>query len=79
MATVYTAGNPPTRCPNGHPLVGGQVVVNYVRCKCDNAPYRGHRYWTCRVCGERIIGDGHTDDSKMDVLPPPDALLLGED
>ena len=38
----------PERCANGHPLVGGQVLVGTQHCDC----MRTHRTHTCRLCGD---------------------------
>ena len=38
----------PKRCPNGHPLRGGLVLVGTQHCDC----MRTHRTHTCGVCGD---------------------------
>jgi hypothetical protein len=40
----------PERCPNGHELRGGQVLVGTLHCDC----MRTHRTHTCRVCGHDV-------------------------
>jgi len=64
---VYTAADPPRACRNGHPLGPYQVHVNFWHCECDRVKPRsiGHLSWRCRTCDDRIIGDGHTDDSRL--------------
>jgi len=41
--------HPPTRCPNGHPLGPGQVLVGHQAClgHCG-----GHTTWTCLTCDQ---------------------------
>lgn len=37
----------PRECPNGHPLVGGKVLVGSHVCSCEIHHHRTHR---CREC-----------------------------
>ena len=37
----------PSRCPNGHTLTGGKVLVGSHVCSCDATHHRTHR---CRTC-----------------------------
>jgi hypothetical protein len=64
---VYTASSPPRRCRNGHELGPNKVLVNFAHCECDRVKPKsiGHLYWRCNTCGDRIVGDGHSDDSKL--------------
>jgi hypothetical protein len=43
----------PTRCLNGHPLGGGQVLVGHQACQDGPG---GHTTWTCRTCDETVYG-----------------------
>jgi len=45
--------HPPTRCPNGHRLGAGQVLVGQQAClgHCG-----GHTTWTCRACDATVYG-----------------------
>jgi hypothetical protein len=45
--------HPPTRCPNGHQLGAGQVLVGQQAClgHCG-----GHTTWTCRACDATVYG-----------------------
>jgi hypothetical protein len=45
--------HPPTRCPNGHPLGAGQVLVGHQACLGHGG---GHTTWTCRACDETVYG-----------------------
>jgi hypothetical protein len=59
---VYTDADPPRACRNGHRYGPGRILLGTVLCDCAGPPRGEHRHWTCRVCGDLIIGDGHTDD-----------------
>ena len=39
----------PTRCPNGHTLGAGQVLVGHQACLGHGG---GHTTWTCRTCDQ---------------------------
>jgi hypothetical protein len=39
---------PPTRCPHGHPLGPGQVLVGHVACQGHGGG--GHTIWHCLTC-----------------------------
>jgi hypothetical protein len=41
--------HPPSRCPNGHTLGPGEVLVGHQVCL-------GHTTWTCRTCDETVYG-----------------------
>lgn len=62
---VYTAADPPRRCPAGHDLGPNRVTVGFWHCRCDKVKPGsiGHLGWRCRECEVLIVGDGHTDDS----------------
>lgn len=45
---------PPRRCPNGHQLGRGRVLVGHVPCSCDERG--GHTSWRCRECDTVIHG-----------------------
>jgi len=45
--------HPPTRCPNGHPLGAGQVLVGHQACLGYGG---GHTTWTCRQCDQTVYG-----------------------
>jgi hypothetical protein len=74
---VYTDGNPPRACGNGHRLGPDRVLLSFLLCHCDKIPAGrrhtggGHRTWTCRVCGHVTFSDGHTDDTALVTQPPP--------
>jgi hypothetical protein len=38
---------PPERCPRGHRLGAGRVLVGHQPCSCPG----GHTSWACRECG----------------------------
>jgi hypothetical protein len=44
---------PPTRCPNGHRLGAGQVLVGHEACLGHGS---GHYTWTCRTCDATVYG-----------------------
>ena len=48
--------HPPTRCPNGHHLGPGQVLVGHQACLGHGG---GHTTWTCRTCDETVYGAAH--------------------
>ena len=43
----------PARCPNGHQLGPGQVLVGHQACLGHGG---GHTTWTCRTCDETVYG-----------------------
>jgi hypothetical protein len=43
--------HPPTRCPNGHILGPGQVLVGHQDCLGHGG---GHTTWTCRTCDQTV-------------------------
>jgi hypothetical protein len=43
----------PTHCPNGHQLVGGQVLVGHTACSGHGG---GHVVWHCRTCDVATYG-----------------------
>ena len=45
--------HPPTRCPNGHTLGPGQVLVGHQACLGHGG---GHTTWTCRLCDLTVYG-----------------------
>src|SRR6476620_4367755 len=45
--------HPPTRCPNGHQLGPGEVLVGHQACLGHGG---GHTTWTCRSCDETVYG-----------------------
>jgi hypothetical protein len=45
--------HPPARCPNGHPLGPGDVLVGHQTCLGHGG---GHTTWTCRTCDETVYG-----------------------
>jgi hypothetical protein len=46
--------HPPTRCPNGHPLGPGAVLVGHVACLGHGGG--GHTRWHCRTCDAVVYG-----------------------
>lgn len=42
---------PPTRCPAGHDIGPGRVLVGHQPCSCRG----GHTTWTCE-CGGTVYG-----------------------
>lgn len=46
---MFTDKNPPTMCPNGHPLGPRRVLVGW-----DNLHDPPCRSWTCTECWETI-------------------------
>jgi len=44
---------PPTRCPNGHRLGPGEVLVGHQACLGHGG---GHTTWTCRQCDATVYG-----------------------
>lgn len=63
--TVYTAGDPPRVCRNGHRLGPYKVIVSFTHCGCAQVKPRsvGHTTWRCRTCNDVIYADGHVDDA----------------
>ena len=45
---------PPTRCPNGHRLGPGEVLVGHVVCLGHGGG--GHTSWHCRTCDQTVYG-----------------------
>jgi hypothetical protein len=45
--------HPPTRCPNGHSLGPGAVLVGHQACLGRGG---GHTTWTCRTCDQTAYG-----------------------
>ena len=45
--------HPPTRCPNGHSLGPGEVLVGHQACLGHGG---GHTTWTCRTCDQTVYG-----------------------
>lgn len=45
---------PPQRCPNGHDLGPGRVLVGHVACMGHGGG--GHTTWTCQACDETVYG-----------------------
>lgn len=43
----------PQRCPNGHTLAAGQVLVGHAACTGHGG---GHTTWTCRACEATVYG-----------------------
>ena len=67
--------HPPTRCPNGHTLGPGEVLVGHQACL-------GHTTWTYRTCDQTVDGPPlNTDCTCLDGpasvrhFEPPDASL----
>jgi hypothetical protein len=44
---------PPTRCPDGHSLGPGAVLVGHQACLGHGG---GHTTWTCRECDATVYG-----------------------
>jgi hypothetical protein len=44
---------PPMRCPNGHSLGPGEVLVGHQACLGHGG---GHTTWTCRTCDDTVYG-----------------------
>lgn len=44
---------PPMRCPKGHSLGAGQVLVGHAACGGHGG---GHTTWTCRTCDQTVYG-----------------------
>jgi hypothetical protein len=44
---------PPARCPNGHALGPGQILVGHAACTRHGG---GHTTWTCRTCDATAYG-----------------------
>ena len=55
MAVVEVA---PERCPNGHPLGPGTVVVGWHTCQCVEG-HSGHRTYYCRTCRVTMYEQPH--------------------
>lgn len=49
---------PPERCPHGHPLGAGRVLVGHQPCGCGR---HGHTTWCCRECDAVIYGPAIDD------------------
>jgi hypothetical protein len=49
----------PARCPHGHPLGAGQVLLGWAGCQCT--PTGGHHTWRClhRDCGGELRWPPH--------------------
>jgi hypothetical protein len=45
--------HPPTRCPNGHTLRPGEVLVGHQACLGHGG---GHTTWTCGACDQTVKG-----------------------
>src|SRR6187200_2431469 len=45
--------HPPTRCPNGHQLGPGEVLVGHQACLGHGG---AHTTWTCRTCDQTVYG-----------------------
>jgi hypothetical protein len=45
--------HPPMRCPNGHQLGAGQVLVGHQVCLGHGG---GHTTWTCCTCDAVVYG-----------------------
>jgi hypothetical protein len=61
----------PRRCPQGHPLDGGRVLVGYAACRGHGG---GHTTWTCCVCG--AIKYGPALGAHCTVLSEPAAVRI---
>jgi len=46
--------SPPMRCPNGHTLSAGQVLVGHQTCLGHGGG--GHMSWCCRTCDAVVYG-----------------------
>lgn len=44
----------PARCPNGHELGAGQVIVGHAVCVGHGGG--GHTTWTCLACDALVFG-----------------------
>lgn len=55
----------PTHCANGHPLVGGQVLVGTVACDCDTR----HMTWWCKTCAHTTYGPALGDRCRVRTGP----------
>jgi hypothetical protein len=54
----WMAGLPrEVRCPNGHQLGAGQVLVGHQACLGHGG---GHTTWTCRTCDQTVYGHRST-------------------
>ncbi|NKS29193.1 hypothetical protein GS534_00415 [Rhodococcus hoagii] len=47
----------PKKCPNGHALEPGKVLVGWFACNCTERG--GHRTYDCRQCGAVIYHPPH--------------------
>src|SRR5258707_792057 len=45
--------HPPSRCPNGHPLGPGEVLLGHQACLGHGG---GHTTWTCLACDSTVYG-----------------------
>jgi len=52
---------PPQRCPNGHPITPGRVLVGSIACACGE---RRHLTWLCG-CGSVTYGPALGPDCTM--------------
>ena len=52
---MYSDTNPPTHCPNGHPLGPHRVLVGW-----SNTRRPPTRSWTCRECDASIYAEPET-------------------
>lgn len=52
---VFASGSRPQRCPAGHVMAAGQVIVGWTPCDCAEAlaGENGHHYVTCAAEGCR--------------------------
>jgi hypothetical protein len=66
-------GPAPSRCGRGHPLIGGQMTVGWIPCKCPAAwpGPGGHRTWSCTRCVE----SGRLPAQARDCWPPACSAL----
>ena len=65
--------HPPSRCPNGHPLGPGQVLVGHQACLGHGG---GHTTWTCRTCDQTVYGPPL--NTQLLALNQPHRQLSGE-
>jgi hypothetical protein len=54
---------PPSRCPNGHRLGPGEVLVGHQACLGHGG---GHTTWTCSKCDQTVYGPLNTHCSALD-------------
>ena len=66
----------PTRCPNGHTLGPGQVLVGHQACLGHGG---GHTTWTCRECDATVYGPPlNTHVTTLAAATSLQALPLGD-